>query len=123
MSAAGNSEQRNLPKMYRPELRHTEHQLELQIDGKTRSQTHEAGDQGANDEDQPRRASCTLEMPRPGVTTKGSVEWGFPVEPRRQVVLAADGRPKEMELSKRFGAQRIVRESQMQDTEDLHHWD
>lgn len=61
-------------------------------------------------------------MPRLGVTTKGSVEWSFPVEPRRQVVLAADGTAKEMELSKRFGAQRIVRESQMQDTEDLHHW-
>lgn len=38
-------------------------------------------------------------------------------------MLAADGTAKEMELSKRFGAQRIVRESQMQDTEDLHHWD
>lgn len=61
-------------------------------------------------------------MPRLGVAIKDSVEWSFPVEPRRQVVFAADGRAKEMEPPKPFGAQRIVRESQMQDTEDLHDW-
>ena len=49
-------------------------------------------------------------------STVAALEWPHP-EPMREATWAEDGKPVEVEISKPFGAQKIMSESQMSDIE------